>query len=206
MKLFWSSRSPFVRKVMIAAHETGLASRIACERTVVAPTKPNADVMRLNPLNKLPTLVLDDGAALYDSRVIVEYLDSLHDGPKLIPVAGRDRFEALRIQALCDGMLDFLLLWLSERARPEAQQSPELKAALSLKFKTAFDALEREAPRLMHAGTFGLAAVCAAAVTGYADFRYASEDWRRGRPALAAFADGIAARPSIVSTAHADQY
>ncbi|MBS0240729.1 MAG: glutathione S-transferase N-terminal domain-containing protein [Proteobacteria bacterium] len=205
MKLFWSSRSPFVRKVMIAAHETGLASRITCERTLVSPMKPNPDVMRLNPLNKLPTLVLDDGSALYDSRVIVEYLDSLHDGPKLIPVAGRERIETLRLQALCDGILDFLLVGLSERARPESQQSLELKSALALKFKTAFDALEREAPRLTANG-FRLPAIAAAAVTGYADFRYAAEEWRRGRPSLTAFADGIATRPSIVATAHADQY
>ncbi|MEZ5818771.1 MAG: glutathione S-transferase N-terminal domain-containing protein [Hyphomicrobiaceae bacterium] len=205
MKLLWSSRSPFVRKVMIFAHETGLAERIHCERTVVAPTKPNADVMRLNPLNKLPTLVLDDGKALYDSRVIVEYLDGLHSGPKRIPEAGPARFEALRMQALCDGMLDFLLVGLSERARPEGQQSPELKAALAVKFNTAFDALEGEARRL-DLTRFGLAEIATAAVVGYADFRYAGERWRDGRPALASFADRIAERPSLVATAHADVY
>ena len=86
MKLLWSSRSPFVRKVMVAAHEVGLADRIRTERVVVAANKPNADVMAVNPLNKIPTLVLDDGTVLYDSRVICEYLDTLHDGPKLFPV------------------------------------------------------------------------------------------------------------------------
>ena len=205
MKLLWSSRSPFVRKVMIAAHETGLADQITCERTVVAPTKPNAEVMRLNPLNKLPTLILDDGRALYDSRVIVEYLDSLNQGPKLIPAAGPARFEALRRQALCDGILDFLLLGLSERARPEAQQSPELKAALSIKFKTAFDQLEAEATALDRQ-RFGLGEIAVAAATGYADFRYGSERWREGRPQLAAFASAIADRPSIVATTHVDAY
>ena len=205
MKLFWSSRSPFVRKVMIFAHETGLAERITCERTVVAPTKPNADLMRLNPLNKLPTLIMDDGRALYDSRVIVEYLDSLHAGPKRIPESGTARFDALRMQALCDGILDFLLVGLSERARPEAQQSPELKAALAVKFKTAFDALEVEAERL-DVSRFGLSEIALSAVVGYADFRYSAEAWRNGRPRLAAFADAIAKRPSIVATAHADVY
>lgn len=205
MKLFWSSRSPFVRKVMIFAHETGLADRIVCERTVVAPTKPNADVMRLNPLNKLPTLILDDGRPLYDSRVIVEYLDGIHDGPKRIPEAGPERFDALRVQALCDGVLDFLLVGLSERARPEAQQSADLKAALALKFKAAFDALDVEAKRL-DLGRFGLPEVAVAAVVGYADFRYGAERWRDGRPALAAFAEQIADRASVVATAHADVY
>ena len=83
MKLFWSSRSPFVRKVMVAAHETGLAPRLRTERVVVGANKPNAEVMAVNPLNKIPTLVLDDGTALYDSRVICEYFDSLHEGAKL---------------------------------------------------------------------------------------------------------------------------
>lgn len=190
---------------MIFAHETGLASQITCERTVVAPTKPNPEVMRLNPLNKLPTLVLDDGTALYDSRVIVEYLDSLHASRRLIPASGAERFEALRLQALCDGILDFLLVGLSERARPEAQQSPELKAALALKFKAGFDRLETEAARLDH-NRLALAEIAAAAVTGYADFRYAAEDWRKGRPRLAAFAASIADRSSIRATAHVDAY
>lgn len=205
LKLFWSSRSPFVRKVMIFAHEAGVADQIERERTVVAPTKPNADVMRLNPLNKLPTLILDDGSALFDSRVIVEYLDTLHGGPKLIPMDGPERFSALRLQALCDGILDFLLLGLSERARPEAQQSSDLKAALAVKFKAGFDALESEASGLRQK-QFGLGEIAVAAVTGYADFRYGAERWRDGRPKLAAFADGIADRPSIVATAHVDAY
>ncbi len=205
MKLYWSTRSPFVRKVMIAAHETGLVRRIALERTIVAPTRPNAEVMALNPLNKLPTLVLDSGVVLYDSRVIVEYLDTLHDGVKLIPADGVARFDALRLQALSDGILDFLLLGLSERARPEAQQSPELKAALAVKFRAGFDAIEAEASRL-DPEHFRLPEIAVAAVIGYADFRYGPENWRHGRPALTDFAARIAERPSVVATAHADQY
>src|SRR5262249_30120247 len=104
MKLMWSSRSPFVRKVMVAAHEVGVAGRIATERVVVAADKPNAQVMALNPLSKIPTLVLDDGTALYDSRVICEYLDALHDGPRLFPADPAARWRALRRQALGDGV------------------------------------------------------------------------------------------------------
>src|SRR5256885_8402224 len=122
MTLYWSSRSPFVRKVMVVAHELGLTERIDRVRTVVAPTKPNAEVMASNPLNKLPTLLID-GHALYDSRVIVECLDGLHDGAKLIPADGPARLTALRRQALADGMLDFLVQWVSERLRPKEQQS-----------------------------------------------------------------------------------
>ncbi len=205
MKLLWSSRSPFVRKVMVVAHETGLAGRIEPVRTVVAPTKPNPDVMALNALNKLPTLLLDDGRTLYDSRVIVEYLDTLHQGQKLFPASGAARFEVLRLQALGDGILDFLLLGLSERVRPETQQSPELKAALDVKFKTAFDALEREAPALAKSPiTIGHLAI--GCVLGYADFRYAANQWRQDRPALGAFAATMLARPSYKATEHADVY
>lgn len=205
MKLHWSSRSPFVRKVMVVAHETGLASRIDCVRTVVAPTKPNPEVMARNPLNKLPTLVLDDGQALYDSRVIAEYLDGLHSGPKLFPPAGAIRIEALRRQALGDGILDFLLLGLSERAKPEPQQSPELKAALAVKFKAAFDHLETEADQLAN-GPFDIGRIACACVLGYANFRYGAERWRDGRPRLAAWSETLAARPSLLATQHVDAY
>ena len=205
MKLLWSSRSPFVRKVLLAAYETGLADRIERVRTVVSPTKPNSEVMALNPLNKLPTLILDDGRVLYDSRVIVEYLDGLHAGVKLLPHSGPKRLEAQRLQALGDGMLDFMLLGLSERIRPEAQQSADLHAALKVKFTSGFDALEREV--VAFAGQpLSIGHLAVIAVLGYADFRYAANDWRQGRPALAAWHKAFATRPSYTSTEHADVY
>ena len=123
MKLLWSSRSPFVRKVMVAAHEVGVADRISTEQVVVSANKPNPDVMAINPLNKIPTLVLQDGTTLYDSRVICEYLDSLHDGPRLLPADQVVRWSVLRRQALGDGLLEVLILRLVERARPEQTQS-----------------------------------------------------------------------------------
>lgn len=191
---------------MLVAHETGLADRIERVRTVVAPTKPNPEVMALNPLNKLPTLVLDDGRALYDSRVIAEYLDGLHSGPKLFPAEPVQRIEALRLQALGDGILDFLLLGLSERARPAEQRSPDLEAALALKFRTAFDALEQEAAAGRLDGPLTIGQLALVAVGGYADFRYAANDWRRGRPRLAGWHARHAERPSYRATEHADVY
>src|SRR3977135_3879917 len=110
MKLHWSPRSPFVRKVMIVAHEVGLTDRITRVRTVVATTRPHAPLMEENPLSKIPTLVLDDGTVLYDSPVICEYLDSLHAGCKLVPADGKERMTALRRQPLADGVVYFLLL------------------------------------------------------------------------------------------------
>src|SRR5215467_13809095 len=105
MKLHWSPRSPFVRKVMIVAHELGLADRIDCVRTVVATARPHLPLMEENPLSKIPTLVLDDGTVLYDSRVICEYLDGLHHARRLVPQDFSERRTALRRQALGDGFL-----------------------------------------------------------------------------------------------------
>src|SRR5215472_16028820 len=110
MKLHWSPRSPFVRKVMVAVHELGLVDRIMCVRTVAATTKPHAELMRDNPLSKIPTLVLDDGTVIYDSPVICEYLDGLSGAPKLHPTEPKARLVALRRQALGDGFLDLLVL------------------------------------------------------------------------------------------------
>ena len=151
MKLFWSSRSPFVRKVMVAAHEVGIAGRIRTERVVVAANKPNADVMAVNPLNKIPTLVLDDGTALYDLRVICEYFDTLHAGAKLFPLDRGARWTALRRQALGDGLMEASVLRVGEQARPrEAQSEPHL-AAYRLKIARTLDVLEREAEGLASA-------------------------------------------------------
>ena len=86
LTLHWSPRSPFVRKVMLFAHETGLASRLTLVRSVVAMTTPNQALMRDNPLSKIPTLVLGDGSVLYDSAVICDYLDTLHAGPRRIQI------------------------------------------------------------------------------------------------------------------------
>ena len=99
MKLHWSPRSPYVRKVMIAAHELGLADRLQTVRTVVAMDKPVPELMVENPLSKIPTLVTEDGMILYDSVVIMEYFDSLVGGGKLIPASGPARFVELRRHA-----------------------------------------------------------------------------------------------------------
>src|ERR1700757_537799 len=91
MKLHWSPRSPFVRKVMIVAHERGLADRLTCVRTIAATAKPHAELMKDNPLSKIPTLVLDDGTILYDSPVICEYLNGLDGVPLLFPTEPKAR-------------------------------------------------------------------------------------------------------------------
>ena len=152
MKLHWSPRSPYVRKVMIVAHELGLADRIETVRTVVGGTTPHLELMRENPLGKIPTLVLEDGTIIYNSPVICEYLDTLHDGPKLYP-AWPERLTALRRLALGDGMLDIALAWLGERFRPAERQSEPHMALWQGKLRACVDALEQEADALAAAAS-----------------------------------------------------
>lgn len=197
MTLHWSPKSPFVRKVMVAAYETGLEPHIDRVRSVAAMQVPNLPLMQDNPIGKIPVLVLHDGSKLYDSRVICEYLDSLHDGPKLFP-AGAARWDALRRQALGDGVLDFLLLWRHERERGEnAVQA--LLDAFALKLDKSLTLLETEAqgytPR-----NFDIGQVILGCVLGYLDFRFADIDWRGRFPGLARFYGDFQARPSAQAT------
>jgi glutathione S-transferase len=141
MKLHWSPRSPFVRKVMVAAHELGLADRIRTVRSVAAMLSPARDLMPENPLAKIPTLVLDDGTVLYDSQVVCEYLDQLGGG-RLIPPPGPARWLELQRHALADGFLDLLILWRNERDKP--QPLPALLDAFALKTNAVLAALEAE--------------------------------------------------------------
>jgi glutathione S-transferase len=201
MKLHWSPRSPFVRKVMVAAHELGLADRIETVRTVVAMVKPARELLPENPLGKIPTLVLADGTILYDSLVIIEYLDSLAGGGRMIPTAGPARFIELRRHALANGFLDMLILWRNERDR--AQPLPALLDAFALKTEALLPALEAEASALA-AGPVGLAQITTAIAGAYMDFRFADLDWRARCPALSAWQTRFAERPSMLATGIVD--
>jgi glutathione S-transferase len=204
MKLYWSSRSPFVRKVMVFAHECGLAGRIECERTLVSMARPNTALLGINPTGKIPTLLLDDGSALYDSTVICEYLDSLHDSAKLFPPSGPARWTALRRHALGSNLLDNLMLWRNETLRPQSQQSAETLAAFETKVRNAVAALDREAD-LLAADAVGIGHVAIACALGYTDFRFAALGWRSGNNRIARWYDAFAQRPSMTATAHIDQ-
>ena len=203
MKLHWSPRSPFVRKVMIFAHETGQADSLERMRNVVAMRKPNATVMRDNPLGKLPTLVLDDGRAPFDSAVICEYLDSLHAGAPLFPKSGEARWQALRWHALGDGLLDALVLWRNERERDAPQQLQDLMAAFELKTRATLARLDAETPAL-DKSAFGIGHIAIVCALGYLGFRFAEFDWRSGNARLAGWYDRQAQRPSVRMTVPAD--
>jgi glutathione S-transferase len=199
MKLHWSPRSPFVRKVTILLQETGLDAQVTRIRSVAAIAVPNPALMQDNPLSQIPALVLDDGQALYDSPVICEYLDTLHDGARFFPPAGPDRWRALRRQALADGMLAILLVWRQERMKAPTQQLPEWLAAFAVKIDAGLAQLETEAPALAQDG-FDIGHVSVGCMLSYLDYRFPDLDWRAARPALARWHAGFAQRPSVRAT------
>jgi glutathione S-transferase len=201
MKLHWSPRSPFVRKVMIVAHERGLLDRILCVRTVAAMTKPHAELMQDNPLSKIPTLVLDDGSVLYDSPVICEYLDGFGEAPKLFPAASKARFEALRRQALGDGFLDMMVMLRNECER--AHPSEVHMASTAARKAAVLQSLEHEAETL-GAAPFGIGHIAIGCALSYLDFRFADEDWRNGYPRIACWHATFARRNSVRATEPVD--
>ena len=200
MRLHYNVASPFVRKVMAVAIETGLESRLEPVTRMMTPIKPDAELARDNPLGKIPCLVTDEGVALFDSRVICEYLDGLHDGPKMFPPAGPARWSALRRQAEGDGIMDAGVLARYETfLRPEERRWPEWIEGQKLKFRRALDGLEAEAEGFGEAVDIGTITIGCA--LGYLDFRYQDENWRAHRPRLAAWLERFAQRPSMVRTA-----
>lgn len=201
MRLHWSSRSPFVRKVMVVAHERGLAERIERLPTVVALTQPDLALLPRNPLGKIPTLVLQDGATLYDSLVICEYLDGLGSGPSLFPPAGPARIEALRRHALGNGFMDMLLLCRTEMGREHPDR--RILDGFSAKQAAVLEALEAEAPRLS-GPELDIGRISIGCALSYLDFRWPKGGWRSLHPALAAWHEGFAARPSVQATEHVD--
>jgi glutathione S-transferase len=199
MQLHYNVASPFVRKVMAVAIETGQAERLEQAKRLPSPVAPVAELTADNPLGKIPCLVTDDGMALYDSRVICEYLDSLHDGARMFPAAGPARWTALRRQALGDGIMDAGILARYETfLRPEAHRWAEWIDHQKQKFRRGLDALEREAAGL---DAVDIGTITIACALGYLDFRYPDEGWRASRPQLAAWLERFAERPSIATTA-----
>jgi glutathione S-transferase len=196
MILHWSPRSPYVRKVMIAIAELGLQDRVRTVRTVAGGTTPHRELMKLNPVGKIPTLELPDGTAIYDSPVILEYLDTLHQGPKLYPAAWPERLTTLRRHALGQGMLDNTLPLLAEGFRPPERQSEPHKALWRAKLVACVEALEQEAEALADSG-FTVGHLAIGVALAYLDFRFAELAWRDGHPKLAAWHETFNARASV---------
>jgi glutathione S-transferase len=202
LKLLWSSRSPFVRKVVVVAHELGVLENIALERVRVTSGETNAEVMHLNPLNKIPTLLLDDGTVLFDSPVIAAYLDETYGNGELFPRDPEHRWQVARLHALGDGIMNLNIARLGEKNRG-AQASEAFMSAFRAKSDATLDLLETET-ELLTPPTIGSIAVAVA--LGHLDFRFADDGWRDGRPQLAAWHARFAERPSMRATEHQDIY
>lgn len=204
MKLHWSPRSPYVRKVMVCAHELDLLPRLELVRSVAAMLQPNERLMQDNPLSKIPTLVLDNGFTLFDSAVICEYLDDLASlgaspraGGSLFPKQGSDKWQALRWHAFGDGILDALILWRNERERDAPL--PNLIAAFELKVLASLKQLDDEAQALV-AMPLSIGHVTLGCALGYLDYRFDGLDWRKSALRLAEWHAEISKRPSFKTT------
>ncbi|HEX6978596.1 MAG TPA: glutathione S-transferase N-terminal domain-containing protein [Alphaproteobacteria bacterium] len=199
MKLFYSPASPFVRKVTVMAHETGLFDRIEPVPTTVAPVQPNLELARQNPLMKLPTLVTDDGDVLYESSLICQYLDSLHAGRKLVPASGPARWTVLRLEALGDGITDagILLRYEELYRKPEERSQAWIDGQLA-KLRNGLDTLEANIEWL--SGDINLGQIAVACAIGWLEFRKPAGDIRKGRPRLFGWYDAFVQRPSMVTT------
>jgi len=197
MKLRTSPTSPYARKCVIVALETGLADRIE-----MVPTSPfgETDLPKDNPLGKVPALITDGGESLFDSPVICEYLDSLHDGQRLVPASGGARWTQLRLEALADGILDAAVAKRIETAmRPEDKRWPGWIERQDKAVARSLDVLEEECSGWGADFLIGQIAVIAA--LDYLDFRFKDEPWRAGRPRLSGWYAGLAQRSSVVQSA-----
>ncbi|HKH00687.1 MAG TPA: glutathione S-transferase family protein [Bradyrhizobium sp.] len=196
MKLSFSPASPFARKVRIAAIELGLIDQIEFVPATVMPGQPNEEYSRITPLKKLPVLLLDDGNVILDSYVIVEYLDELAGGGKLIPQSGSARWTVKSDHSMLQGMLDSMLLCRYENAvRPEPQR---WQGWADDHWNRAWSGMARfEQQADMLARPLDISQIALTCVLGYADFRFADCGWRKAYPKLDAFHETMLSRPSV---------
>jgi glutathione S-transferase len=199
LKLLASPTSPYARKVRVALAE----KRIEYQLVDVSPWNTPNEVSAHNPLGKVPVLVLDDGTALYDSRVIVEYLDTVSPVSRLIPEPSRQRIVVRRWEALADGICDAAVAVTLERKRPARQQSKEWLERHQDKIARGVAELARDLEERpwCNGEAYSLADIATGCALGYLDLRYAEFDWRSAYPNLARLAEKLDKRPSFTDTA-----
>ena len=198
MKLIASLTSPFARKVRIVAAE----KHIEYQLVVDVPWAEDSHVPEFNPLGKVPVWVLDDGKTLFDSRVIVEYLDSISPVAHLLPKEPRPRIAVKRWEVLADGVADAAALAFLERKRPAAQQSPEWIERQLGKVSAGLRAMSEElgAQDWCTGESFNLADIALGCTLGYLEFRFAEIEWRRAYPNLSELYDRLMLRPAFKET------
>jgi glutathione S-transferase len=200
MKLHFNPASPFVRTVRVTAHEAGVENDIENVPTgPVSPVEVHEAIAQDNPLGKVPCLVTDHGHALFDSRVICEYLAHHGGNTGLYPHEPVRRFRALTLQALGHGIADAAVLHRYETVmRPEALRWEAFAGRQLGRIDAALDALEGGWIADLREVTAG--AVTVACALSYLDFRFADRPWREARPELAAFYEVFARRPSMLAS------
>ncbi len=200
MKLWYSPASPFVRKCLIVAHERDLTDRIEIMDANANVVDPDMRIVQSNPAGKITTMVLDDGQVLFDSRVICAWLDTLHDGKKLMPRSGAKRFEVMTLEALGDAIMDAAVSNRYETAlRPPEYQWKAWSDGQMGKVKASLDQLEKQWIRSLGRNP-NMGSIAVAAALGYLDFRYPDLNWRRGRPKLTRWFKRFGERPSFMET------
>lgn len=198
MKLVIASPSPYARKARIALIEKG----IPYDEIVDNPWLPDAGIARLNPLGKVPSLILDDGSVVHDSKVIVEYLDTLERAPRLIPADPALRVAHKQIEALADGVCDAIVLCVLESTRPEDKRSADWVTRQRAKIEAATGELSRllgDQQWFTPAG-FALGEVATGCALGYIDLRHPSFDWRARYANLTRLYERLSQRESFART------
>lgn len=197
MILMHSTTSPYVRKVDVLIREAGLIDQVTFVPGSGTPLSPNAETVNANPLGKVPTLLRDDGPAIYDSRVICQYIDTLTGG-KFYPEA--KRFEVLTLEATADGILDAALLMVYEsRLRPEEKRFEDWVESQWVKIDRALTVLDDRWMSHLH-GPLSMAQISVGCALGYLDLRHGGRQWRKGRDPLAAWYETFAKRESMLAT------
>jgi glutathione S-transferase len=196
MKLTFSPGSPFARKVRIAAIELGLLDKIELVPSTVAPGQANPEYSKIYPLKKLPAMILNNGDIIVDSYVIVEYLDELAGGGKLIPASGALRWKVKSDHSMLQAMLDSMLLCRYEKAvRPQGLQWQAWSDDHWNRAWTGMAHFEKQADMLSR--PLDISQIALTCVLGYADFRFADCGWRKAYPKLDAFHERMLTRPSV---------
>lgn len=200
MKLYYSPASPFASKVRATAIECGLA-----ERMTLVPTNPHDSepgLVALNPYSRVPTLLLDDGTALYESLLICEYLDELAGGGVVLPRRGPERLEVMRKHALGNGLMEASVARRVESLRAREPDREKNMARQITVSRRGLDCLEAAAGSLGPAGDLGN--LCIASALGYLDYRFPADRWRDGRPRLADWFAACSRRPAVAATLPGD--
>lgn len=198
MKLIGSLTSPYARKARIVLAE----KKIEYDFEVDSPWNPDSKVPNVNPLGKVPVLVLDDETVLFDSRVIVEYLDNVTPNNKLMPVPNRERTLVKRWEAVADGICDAAALAFLEGKRPAKLQDKSWVERQRTKISLALEFMAEELGENAHCmGThFSLADIAVGSALGYLNFRFADIEWQEAHPNLTRLYEKLMQRPSFAET------